>query len=42
MTKLQPLFSLGQIVSPPGALRALGGEGIGADELLERHVTGDW
>lgn len=43
MTKLlTPLFSLGQIVSTPGALSALGGEGTGADELLKRHVTGDW
>jgi hypothetical protein len=43
MTKLmKPLFSLGQVVSTPGALSALGGEGIGADELLHRHVTGDW
>jgi hypothetical protein len=42
MTKLQPLFPLGQIVSTPGALRVLGGEGADADELLERHVTGDW
>ena len=43
MTRLlTPLFSLGQIVSTPGALCALGGEGTGADELLKRHVTGDW
>jgi hypothetical protein len=39
---LTPLFSLGQIVFTPGALSALGGEGIGAEGLLERHVTGDW
>ena len=43
MTKLlTPLFFLGQIVFTPGALRALGGEGIGAAELLERDATGDW
>jgi len=43
MTKLlTPLFSLGQIVSTPGALRALGDEGTGADELLKRRATGDW
>ena len=33
MTKLlTPVFSLGQIVSTPGALRALGDEGVGVDE----------
>jgi hypothetical protein len=43
MTKLlKTLFSLGQIVSTPGALSALGGEGIDADGLLERHASGDW
>jgi hypothetical protein len=40
MTKA--LFSLGQIVATPGALSALGGEGIGSEALLKRHVTGDW
>ena len=40
MTKT--LFSLGQIVATPGALSALGGEGIGSEALLKRHVTGDW
>jgi hypothetical protein len=36
------LFTLGQIVATPGALSALGGEGVGADGLLQRHITGDW
>jgi hypothetical protein len=36
------LFPLGQVVATPGALDALGGEGIGAEELLKRHVSGDW
>lgn len=40
MTKA--LFSLGQIVATPGALSALGDEGIGSESLLKRHVTGDW
>jgi hypothetical protein len=40
MTKA--LFTLGQVVATPGALRALGGEGIGPEALLQRHVTGDW
>lgn len=39
---LKALFSLGQIVATPGALSALGDEGITADALLNRHVTGDW
>jgi hypothetical protein len=38
----QSLFSLGQVVATPGALSALGGEGINSDALLQRHVTGDW
>ena len=43
MTKtLNALFPLGQIVATPGALSALGGEGISSDALLTRHVTGDW
>ena len=40
MTKA--LFPLGQVVATPGALSALGGEGIGSEALLQRHVTGDW
>jgi hypothetical protein len=39
---IKTLFPLGQIVSTPGALSALGNEGIGADELFNRHATGDW
>jgi hypothetical protein len=43
MTKaLNALFPLGQIVATPGALSALGGEGISSDALLTRHVSGDW
>ncbi|MDE3178833.1 MAG: hypothetical protein KGM47_04155, partial [Acidobacteriota bacterium] len=38
----QPLFSLGQIVATPGALRALDRANQSADEFLRRHVTGDW
>lgn len=40
MTKA--LFTLGQIVATPGALSALGDEGIDSEALLNRHVTGDW
>lgn len=39
---IKALFPLGQIVATPGALSALGDEGITADVLLKRHVTGDW
>jgi hypothetical protein len=43
MTKaLNALFPLGQIVATPGALSALGGEGINSDAMLQRHVTGNW
>jgi hypothetical protein len=40
--KAKSLFSLRQIVSTPGALSALGKEGIDASSLLQRHITGDW
>jgi hypothetical protein len=36
------LFSLGQIVSTPGALLALEQAGNSATEFLSRHVVGDW
>lgn len=35
-----PLFSLGQVVSTPGALAALSREDI--DAAIRRHVSGDW
>ncbi len=35
-------FSLGRIVSTPGALHALQDSGQSASEFLARHVTGDW
>jgi hypothetical protein len=38
----ETLFSLGQIVATPGALSALGDEGMCADDLLRRHAAGDW
>jgi len=41
-TPLPPLFSLGQVVSTPGALEALEQAGQQSLELLARHVTGDW
>jgi hypothetical protein len=36
------LFSLGQIVSTPGALQALETAGHTASEFLVRHALGDW
>ena len=37
-----PLFKLGQIVATPLALDALDKAGINADDLLVRHVQGDF
>ena len=39
---LKALFSLGQVVSTPGAIRALADEGCDAYDLLSRHISGDW
>lgn len=36
------LFSLGQVVSTPGALQALENAGHTASEFLVRHALGDW
>ena len=35
-------FSLGRIVTTPGALQALHDAGQQPGEFLARHVTGDW
>lgn len=37
-----PLFSLGNLVSTPGALEALTRNGFNPFQILERHITGDW
>ncbi len=37
-----PLFSLGQTVATPGALKSLTVAEVDPLELLSRHVTGDW
>lgn len=37
-----PLFPLGHTVATPGALSALGEEGIAAAAILTRHACGDW
>ena len=36
------LFKLGQTLSTPGALDALGKAGVTPSDLLQRHITGDW
>ena len=38
----QPLFSLGQVVATPGALRTLEAANQDPAELLSRHIGGDW
>jgi hypothetical protein len=38
----KPLFSLGQIVATPGALKALGESGESGGSFLIRHQSGDW
>jgi hypothetical protein len=42
IAKVQPKFSLGQIVATPGALGALQKSGQTASEFLRRHARGDW
>lgn len=37
-----PLFKLGQMVATPGALDLFDRTGVNANDLLARHVTGDW
>jgi len=38
----RPLFALGQVVATPGALSAMEEISISPQELIHRHVTGDW
>lgn len=38
----QPLFSLGQIVATPGALKVIEKYSINWETLLARHISGDW
>ena len=37
-----PRFSLGHVVSTPGALRSFTEAGNSPQEFLDRHVRGDW
>lgn len=38
----QRRFALGQVVATPGALEAFAAAGQEPQELLARHVSGDW
>ena len=38
----RPRFLMGSIVATPGALEALTASGQAPDELLDRHICGDW
>ena len=38
----QPLFALGQVVATPGALEEIRLADETFEQLLHRHVTGDW
>jgi hypothetical protein len=40
--KIKPLFSLGRIVSTPGALQALEANSQTPAEFIGRHLLGDW
>ena len=42
MKSVKPLFSLGQIVSTPGALGALARANQQPHDFLNRHAAGDW
>ena len=42
MKSVKPLFSLGQIVSTPGALDALARANQQPHNFLNRHAAGDW
>ena len=42
MKSVKPMFSLGQIVSTPGALDALARANQQPHDFLNRHAAGDW
>jgi hypothetical protein len=39
---MKPLFELGRVVATPGALDAMEYAEVFPQELLARHVSGDW
>ena len=42
VAKSEPLFSLGQVVSTPGALEAIEKAGDSLNTFLRKHHIGDW
>lgn len=42
VTQNKPLFSIGQCVATPGALKEMGKAGQAPSDFLNRHVRGDW
>lgn len=42
IARIQPKFSLGQMVATPGALAALSESEQSPAFFIDRHVTGDW
>ena len=39
---MKPLFTLGQVVATPGALKAIEASGDSLFTYLSRHQSGDW
>ena len=39
---MKPLFTLGQVVATPGALKAIEASGDSLFSYLTRHQSGDW
>ena len=39
---MKPLFTLGQVVATPGALKAIEASGDSLFSYLSRHQSGDW
>jgi hypothetical protein len=39
---VKPLFTLGQVVATPGALKAIEASGDPLSNYLSRHQSGDW
>ena len=39
---MKPLFTLGQVVATPGALKAIEASGDSLSSYVARHQSGDW
>ena len=42
MMLTNPLFQLGEVVATPGAIAAMQHHHVTPQQLLQRHVSGDW